>query len=55
MGDRKMEREFDVLVWVRGWGRIERLDVGGRRILLDPEERVLLEGGLTRTVRLLLL
>jgi hypothetical protein len=50
LGDRRIERELGVLTRYRGWGRTERLGVEGRRIPLDPEERLRLEGGLTRTV-----
>jgi len=50
-----MEGEPRVLVWGRDCGRVERLAEEGLRILLDPEERLLLDGGLIRTVGLVLL
>jgi hypothetical protein len=45
-----MVGEFRVLVGGRYCGCVERLGDEGRRIRLDPEDRLLLDGGLTRTV-----
>ena len=50
LGDRKMEPEPCVLAQDRYCGLTERPGNEGRRILLDPEGRLLLDGGLTRTV-----
>ena len=55
LGARKMELDLEVLDGARDEEFVDRFSDGERRILFDRAERLLLDGGLTRTVGLLFL